>query len=208
MKIAYQNGEDPRNLAALRFAIAGTLAVPTLIWRSRRAGRRVPLRALGLQVAGGIILFAGAFGELEGLARLPAAILILLIFVAPVWVTAIEWIARRARPARTEAVAAAAVISGVCLMANPVRGSIDLVGLAAGLAASLGFASFLVLMKSSEETSDVGFGICVALIAAGVAGTMFQPNAFDQLGRLNLLPYVVSVGIAVWLWARCSWLSD
>jgi drug/metabolite transporter (DMT)-like permease len=86
-------------------------------------------------------------------------------------------------------------------MANPFRGDLDPVGIAAGLAASLGFASFLVLMKSSEAASDVGFGICVALIAAGVAGTMFKPSAFAQLARLNLLPYVVSVGIAVWLWA-------
>jgi drug/metabolite transporter (DMT)-like permease len=201
VKVAYQYGEAPKDLATVRFAIAGALALATLLSRSDRRRQRLSLRALTLQAAAGIALFVGARGELEGLARLPAAILILLIFVAPIWVTLIEWLVWRRRPDMSEAIAAAAVIAGIFVMASSGRSALNAVGIAAGLAASLGFASFLVLMKTTERVSDLGSGTCVALIAAGLVGTLFHPTALADLAHVSRVPYVVSVGVAVWLWA-------
>ena len=185
----------------IRFAIAGALSVPTLVWSASRLARPIPYGPLALTAAAGVVLFLGARGELEGLARLPAAVLILLLFVAPVWVAIIEWLAWGIRPAPATVLAVGVVFFGIVLMAGPFGRRLDPVGVLGGLAASMAFASFLVVIKRTERRVSARLGVAVAIVAGGIAGLVWHPSAMEELGRASLLPYELMVGAAVWLWA-------
>ena len=102
VKQGYAGGSDPQSLNAARLLVAApcvALALPFLL----RAGRPIGVRgALFAIAAGGLIWFASR-AELEGLARLPAGMLALLLATAPVWVAAFDWIGLGGSPAESSA---------------------------------------------------------------------------------------------------------
>jgi drug/metabolite transporter (DMT)-like permease len=201
IKEAFKRGSDPESLLVVRFAIAGALSVPMLVWSASRLTKPIPYGPIALAAASGVALFFGARGELEGLARLPAAVLILLLFVAPVWVAIIEWLAWGVRPTLASGCAVGVVLSGIVLMAGPFGTRLDPVGVLGGLVASLAFATFLIVIKRTEPRISPRLAVSVAIVASGLVGLAWRPSEMEQLGRASLLPYEVMAGAAVWLWA-------
>jgi drug/metabolite transporter (DMT)-like permease len=201
VKEAFLRGATSGALLTVRFAVAGALFATLLPFIVRRLPRPLPLPALGTCVLAGICLFAGARGEFEGLARLPATVLVVLLFVSPVWIALAEWVLwRRPLPGR-RALAIAMVLAGALVLAGPGSGTVDAVGIAAGLGGSVGFSAFLILLERSQATLGALSAIAVAIMAAGLAGIAAEPGAFgSQLGDASIAPYGVAVGVAVWAW--------
>jgi drug/metabolite transporter (DMT)-like permease len=65
----------------------------------------------------------------------------------------------------------------------------------------LAFATFLVVIKRTEQRVSPRLAVAVAIVAGGIVGLAWHPSALEQLGRASLLPYEIMVGAAVWLWA-------
>ena len=86
-------------------------------------------------------------------------------------------------------------------MAGPFGARLDPVGVLGGLAASLAFAIFLVVIKRTEQRISPRLAVSVAIVAGGLVGLAWRPSELEQLGHASLLPYEVMAGVAVWLWA-------
>ena len=96
VKLAYEAGAHPTSLFAARVGVAALLLTAVAALRAER-GRPRP-RQLALGAAGGAA-FAGA-GILEALAlsRAAAATVVVLEFIAPVWVAGASWLLWRTAP--------------------------------------------------------------------------------------------------------------
>ncbi|MEO8091419.1 MAG: DMT family transporter [bacterium] len=199
---AYGLGAQPSSLLVVRFGIAGLLFALMLPWLVGQARGAISWKGVGLAALGGVILFTGARGEFEGLQWLPAAVLILLIFVSPIWVVLIERIVYGRRASVRTLGAIALVIAGITIMVGPLGGGLNLVGLLCGLAASITLAIFFVLIDRSQDEMPVSVALPVAIVAAGLAGTLADVSAWStELGRDGALLYALLVGLAVWSWA-------
>ena len=173
------------------------ILLAVLIMRGAGAGAG---RGLGLGVLAGLILFAGARAEFEGLARLQAAMLILLLFMAPIWVALIEralW-GRRLTP-RT-GVAIVLVVGGVATMVGP-PGGVDMLGVAFGVCSSILLAGFFVLIDRSRAHAPMAVGLSAALVAGGLAGVVLEPGGLaTELGDPDVLPYALAVAASLAAW--------
>ena len=192
----FDAGVTPVELAQVRAAVAfvGLLLVPAA--RRGRGRRPTP----GLVLLHGCSLALVTISYYIALDHLPVAVAIVFQYTGPALVVA--WTAGRARRWPSQrillclvmAVAGAALISEV---ASGRLGSLSLVGVGAGLASAVLFASLSI---SSEASADV-FGPLGAMLRAwtvaialwGLYGLAFEwpKRAFDP----DLLPQVLFVSI-------------
>lgn len=201
MRAAYDHGADPGSLVIVRFGAAGLLFAVALPWVLARGPRPLPLRGMALAAIAGLTLLVGARAEFEGLARLPAAVLVLLLFVAPIWVALIERVVWRRPVARVAVAAIVLVIVGVTTMVAPWTADIDLVGVGCGLVGSLALAAFFVLMERSQATTPTTLGLCSALAAAGAVSLAIDPGALSEgIGDPGVAPYALAIAASFGLW--------
>lgn len=202
-KEALGAGSDPGSLVSSRVVIGGALFAlfaPVFLRGADLLGNRgATLQA----IAGGVAIYAATRTEIEGLDRLPAALLILLLAVAPLWVALFQWIALRRAPRRPEAAAVVAVIVGVALLAGPARGSVSLLGIAFGLSTSILVASFILLLDRAAGRIPARAAMLVSLATAALLGLLLAPGdvpgQFDDpaIARYSLLIGVCFAGWAV-----------
>jgi drug/metabolite transporter, DME family len=192
----FDAGVDPVELAQVRAAVAfiGLLLVPAA---RRGRGQRLRPRLVLLHGASLALVTVSYYIALDHLA---VAVAIVFQYTGPAMVVA--WTATRARrlPAPrillclVTAVAGAALISEV---ASGRLGSLSLVGVAAGLASAVLFASLSIL---SEASADVFGPLGAVLRAWGVAVALWALYGFavrwpERALDLELLPQVLFVSI-------------
>lgn len=199
VKQGYAGGSDPQSLNAARLLVAApcvALALPFLL----RAGRPIGVRgALFAIAAGGLIWFASR-AELEGLARLPAGMLALLLATAPVWVAAFDWIGLGRVPSRVERITIPAIVAGIAVMAAPVGSDVDLVGVLGGLASAMTFAVFLLVIGRNRRVSSVQ-AFALGMIGAALTVVITDPTSLTDLPGDLSVPLMLAVGVSSACWA-------
>jgi drug/metabolite transporter, DME family len=192
----FETGVAPVALAEVRAAIAfGGLALVPAARRPARSRSRP-----GLLVALGISLMLVTLAYYLAIARLPVAVAIVLQYTGPAMVVA--WaalVARRRPPPEILASLAAALIGVVLVSELPVGGleGIDIVGLGAGLASAVLFATYTLLSESAEKTYGPTGTMARAFAVATLLWVIYQaPLGWPaEIFRSEHLPAVLFVGL-------------
>jgi drug/metabolite transporter (DMT)-like permease len=194
-KEALERGADPQTLLALRYLITGiALGLPLVIYKAfpwtAPAGRRA--------VAIGVAMFFGGTAEFEALSRLPLSVVIVILFVSPLWVALYSRIVRGERLGPERQLAFALVFTGIVCLVGPKLEDYDTLGLLCALASSFIWAGILLLIQEGAGTD--GFTAPVAVASGAVVGALvavlIQPVAIaGELGEGHRLHWVLGVGV-------------
>ena len=210
-KLAYSAGAQPPSLLTARIAVAAVLLVP-LAARRRTLGE-VPLQArhLALGALGGAAFATAGLLEFEALSRAPAATVVLLVFVAPVWVALASWALWRTPPGWARCGMIALVLAGTALLvATPDRQGLDHGAVALALIASVLSAAFFLTM--AELVAQVRPRRATCLLATGAAPCSIVATAEAPMAAFGSVPvgwYALSIGAltACSLWLLCTGLG-
>lgn len=198
-KEALDRGAEPAALLAARYVLVGALlGLPLLAarafpWRSR-PGRR---RALAI----GAGMFAGGFFEIEALSRLPLSVVIVIIFVSPLWLALYGRAARGDRLGLRRALAFALVFAGIVCLVGPALGRYDALGLLSALASSVAWAGILLGIEGAEDDlPSPPVAVASGAVVAAAIAVLVAPQAFvAELGQGDRLPWVIALGLAATL---------
>jgi drug/metabolite transporter (DMT)-like permease len=201
VKHGYASGADPEAVLAARLLVAAPLAALALPFLLRR-GPRLPPRALAGSVAAGVLMWIGVRGVVEGLARLPAGALALVLATAPVFVVLIDWALTRRVPSRFDRGTIVAIALGVAIMAAPVGSSVSLLGVLGGLVSALAFATFLTVIDRARV--PVAAALPLGMIGAGLTVLITDPSAAPGLADELPLWLVAVLGVTAALVVACE----
>ncbi|BDU72561.1 EamA family transporter [Mesoterricola silvestris] len=141
-RFAAARGVDVPTALALRFALAALL-----LWAlvPRRHGVRLPRARLGgLALMGALfVLEAGLF--FVSSRRIPVALTVLLLYLYPAHVLVLAWLLRGERPGRGGLLALVLALGGIALAIGFPATRLDPLGVALGLASSVGYAFYMFL---------------------------------------------------------------
>jgi drug/metabolite transporter (DMT)-like permease len=203
-KSALQEGSAPGSLVAARIGLAGLLLAPLAAPLLRRGLARRVRREMLASLLAGIALGLGALLEFHGLARLPASVLVLLLFLAPLWVALGSWLLWRRRVGWERGLFLCAAIAGIALVVGLPQGHLSLVGVIAGVLASLLYAGVILLTEIALER--LAPSVIVGAIGATAAAVMAiaEPSgAVHELTDGGTAIYAVAIGVmsasALWL---------
>ena len=218
--LALQAGVEPTRLTALRClgAAVGLLLLLAVISprRLRLTRREVPF----LAVFGVVGVALTQFLYYVAIGRLPVGIALVFEMTAPVLIALYVWLVRHETVRRRLWLALLLSLSGLVLVAQVWQGggSLDPVGVAAGLAAAVCLATYFLMGERGTVTRDPVALTCWSFVAAGLFWSVVAPWwAFDpavlgrpvrmSLGALEL-PLGVLIGWIVVLGAIAPfWLS-
>lgn len=156
---------DPLALAGARVGIAGICLAP-LAWRHRTRIAEAPLLVASIGILQ-VAINASLYLSLERIGVGPA---VGLEFLAPILVVAWDRLTGAARPRRVTWAAVVAAVVGVGLVVEAGDlADLDLVGVAAGLAAAVGLATYLRL---SEHVGGIVGGLPLAAGAITIGGAV------------------------------------
>jgi drug/metabolite transporter (DMT)-like permease len=191
-KRAYEEGAEPVPLLGARLAVAALV----LAVAARPLRARPPPRELGLCALAGLAFAAAGVGEFEALARAPAATVVLLLFVAPVWIALARRLVRGERLGLERATALAALLSGLALLvAAPDARSPNAVAVALALGASVMSAAFFVGLGEAGERAPAPVAACAAAGAATAIVVPLDPSgALRELTRPETAGYALAIG--------------
>ena len=201
-KSALDHGASPGDLLAARCGIAAIGLIPLLPMlkpgfaaiRDARVSSRV------LAVAG--LLVFSTITEFGALGRLPAAVVIVIVVSGPGWSALIRWVLWRERIDRQLGAAIVAVVVGVTLIADPVGGSLDVMGIALALTASIAGATIMVLVESMTRVCSPRISLPVSVLIAGpIALTLDAGRLATQFTDPALFPLLLVVGLAALAWS-------
>jgi drug/metabolite transporter (DMT)-like permease len=196
-KEALERGSDPRSLLALRYLATGALlGLPLLI--AKALPPRSPLarhRALAI----GVGMFVGGLSEIEALARLPLSVVIVIIFISPLWLALHSRVVRGERLGAGRQLAFALVFAGIVCLVGPAVGDYDLIGLLYALGSSFAWAGILLGIDASDDAGDLSPPVAVAtgaLVAATIAVLTTPLGVVEELGHADRLPWFLGLGVA------------
>jgi drug/metabolite transporter (DMT)-like permease len=193
---AYEAGSSPASLLSSRLVVAALFLAPVVLARGPSVRRSLGWRPLAAAGLGGAAFSTAGFLEFEGLARLPAPTLVVLLFLAPVWVAIGSRVLLGRRLGRWRAAMLAVVVLGIALLVGwPGGRGLDTVGVALGLAASLLYAAVFLLFE--ELVRGPGPVLATGLIAsaAAVGALAVEPSGLrDELADPATGWYALSVG--------------
>jgi drug/metabolite transporter (DMT)-like permease len=195
VKEALARGGQPGTLLTVRYVMAGaTLGLPLLLVGLFPRSSRAVVLALAI----GIAMWLGGSFEFEALSRVPLSVVIVILFISPLWVALHSRIVRREQLGWQRHAAFAAVFTGVVLLVGPALGDYDLLGLACALGSSFVWAGILILID--EGGSVEGFSPLIAIGAgtavAGLIALAFHPTAIEtELGDQQRTLYVLGIGL-------------
>jgi drug/metabolite transporter, DME family len=199
-RLAFAHGVPPFEVASVRAFLAFIAVLPLALARAR------PLRTLRVPRGDRLLVIGyGAIGigffyfvYLAAIARLPIAVAAALLYTAPAFVVAMAWTFRW-EPVRVQRLLPLAlVLLGAFLVTGAFRAltHVDGVGVAAGIASGLAYATFTVLGKRMRERYDVltttvfayGMGaIVLAILAPPWTVLIRYPDAIPILLAMGLL---------------------
>jgi drug/metabolite transporter (DMT)-like permease len=199
VKQGYAEGASPEDLIATRLLVAAPFVALALAFVVRRAGP-VGVRPTLVAVASGALIWISVRGELEGLERLPAGALALLLATSPVFVALLDWVGERRVPRRADVAAMMAIVVGVGVMAAPVGATVDAVGVLGGLVSALGFAGFLFVLDRNRRVSPAR-AFPLGILGAALAVLLTDPASVATLDA-GLSPWLVlALGASAAGWA-------
>jgi drug/metabolite transporter (DMT)-like permease len=199
-KGAFERGITPEQMAQARIVVAG---VPLLAYLALRRPRLIsaPRRALPVIVLFGVSMVIVNWSYYVAIDRLDVGVAISLQYTAPVLILVLAAIVARRSPGAVAWFAGLLTLVGAVLVSGAYAGlaTIDAVGLVAGIAASLSFASYLLSAEAAGRRGVhpatvllIGFG--VAIVVWGVV----QPWwlwPYDRLTDPEIAVRVVAVGL-------------
>lgn len=196
-KEALDRGADPRSVLALRYlATALLLGVPVLI------ATRFPLRsrrAAGRALAIGAAMFFGGLCEIEALARLPLSVVIVILFVSPLWLALYSRGVRGERLGARRQLAFALVFAGIVCLVGPALGDYDAVGLLYALGSSFAWAGILLGIEASGDLDRFTPPVAVAagaIVATAIAVATAPLGVAEELGHGERLPWFLALGVS------------
>jgi drug/metabolite transporter (DMT)-like permease len=175
VRAAYRHGSEPMSVLEARLVLPAALAWAYcgISIRDWRALPRPTLRVGVAMVAFGLLEIASQFGEIEGLKRIPAALVVLLFALAPVWIALAGWVFWRSRVGRSGVAAIAAALGGTAIVVGIPSAGITATGIA--FAALGGFTGACALLLYERALSDwppqlvLAIGTTVAAVALALA---------------------------------------
>lgn len=199
-KEAYGDGAAPQDLLRARLLVATAFILPLLPWAIRSEVRQRKLGSLAVATGAGVSLWLASRAEFEGLARLPAGMLVVVLATAPVWVAVLGWIGAGRVPTTLERVALTAVVGGIAIMAMPLGSSVDPLGVLFGLASAICFAVFVLVMERNREV-PAATGFMLGMTGAAIALLATEPAAVGRLAAEDMsLPLILVLGASAAGW--------
>ncbi|MGY1635815.1 EamA family transporter [Geodermatophilus sp. SYSU D00742] len=206
--LALQAGIPPTRLTALRCvgAAVGLLVVLALVspGRLRTTWREVPF----LAVFGVVGVALTQFLYYVAIGRLPVGIALVFEMTAPVFIALYVWLVRRERVRSRLWVALLLSLSGLVFVAEVWQGggSLDPLGVAAGLTAALCLATYYLMGERGTVSRDPVALTCWSFVAAGLFWSVAAPWwEFDAGVLTERVP--VSLGaLELPLWALVAWI--
>lgn len=192
----FDSGVAPIQLVEARAVLSAlSLALIPAAWRRRSAHATTPgwlVGALGVSIALVNVAYYTA------ISRVPVAVAIVLQYLGPGIVVAWVAFARRARPPSAVIIAVSVAFAGVVLVSGLVGGPlerVDPIGLVAGLASALLFATYTVLSERAVGTYGPLGTVFRAFAAASALWVVYQlprgwPDTLFEGGRLAEVVFV------------------
>jgi drug/metabolite transporter (DMT)-like permease len=195
-KSAYEAGSSPASLLSTRLVIAALVLAPVVLPRLPNVWRSFGWRPLALAGLGGAAFSAAGFLEFEGLSRLPAPTLVVLLFLAPVWVAIGSHVVLGRRLGRSSAALLPVVLVGIALLVGSPGGrGLDAVGVALGVAASLLYAAVFILFEDLARGPGPVLATGLIGLAAALGGVIVEPSGLrEELADPATGRYAVAVG--------------
>ncbi len=196
-KEALDEGSDPRSLLAMRYLATGLLlGVPVLIARAFPFESRVARRR-ALAIGAG--MFVGGLCEIEALARLPLSVVIVIIFISPLWLALWSRAVKGERLGVQRQLAFGLVFAGVVCLVGLTLGDYDLVGLLYALGSSFAWAGILLGIEASDDVQGFSPPVAVATGAMAAAPIALLPapvGVVEERGHADRLPWFLGLGVA------------
>ncbi len=196
---AYELGSTPASLLGVRLLVAA-LVLGALCAASH--GPRAQPRELAAGAAAGVAFAAAGLGEFEALSRAPAPTVVLLVFVAPVWVALASWAAGRGPPGWATAGALALILGGLALLVGvPGGNGLEPGAAALALGASVMSALFFIVMADLARRVRPLRAACTAAWAGALVTLALRPEGIvHELSR----PATAGYGIAIGCLTACA----
>jgi drug/metabolite transporter (DMT)-like permease len=207
-RLALDAGIEPRNLTALRCTGAAVvlLLVLVLVSPGRLRVRRRELPFLAVFGVVGVALTQYLYYVAIG--RMPVGIALIFEMTAPVFIALYVWLVRREKVRGRLWIALLLSLSGLVFVAEVWQdgGSLDPVGVGAGLLAALCLATYYLLGERGTATRDPVALTCWSFVAAALfwaaAAPWWEFDAGILAGRVPL-----SLGsLALPLWVLVLWI--
>ena len=208
----FDDGVRPLELAEARSVISAVgLAFIPASWRT-------PAKTAGGKVKRSLVILGACIGLVNAvyyvaIDRLPVAVALVLQYTAPAMVVVYTALRMRKRPTNEVALAVLLALAGVALVSGLLGadlGSVDLLGLAMGIASAVLFASYTLIGESVIRTYGPLGAMFRAFAVAGSLWICWQLfNGFPQeLFEPANLPRVLLIGLGatlapflLYLWA-------
>jgi drug/metabolite transporter (DMT)-like permease len=210
----------PFAMAALRFAVAGSILLGWSVVREGRAFAIPPRQEWRDSAIVGALLLGGGMGMVAfGEQTVPSGITALLVAMMPVWVAVLGWLFLRERLPRLAMVGIVVGFVGVTILVGPSAvggsGALDPLGLTAILISPISWATgslFASHRASLPERPLVATGLqmlsggVVLTVMAAASGQLasFDPEAVSQASIVALL-YLTIIG-SILAFTTFGWL--
>jgi drug/metabolite transporter (DMT)-like permease len=194
-------GWSPAAAVLARVSLAALLlTIPAIV--ALRGQWGVLRRSAGQVIAFGLIAVAGAqlcyFNAIE---RMPVGVAMLLEYLGTILVVGWLWLRRGQRPRPLTVGGAIAALAGLALVLD-LTGSVSIspIGVAWGLLAAIGLATYFVISADEREepvppVAMAWGGMCVGAVMLAV------------LGLAHVLPVTASAGDVTFAGHRMSWIA-
>lgn len=193
-------GWSPGAMVLVRVAIAALVVLPLGIM-SLRGDWRPVRRNLGLITIYGVVSVAGCqFAYFSAVQYMPVAPALLIEYTAPAAVVLWFWLRHGQRPTRATIAGTLLAAVGLVLVLDLVsgtQGAVDPVGIAWGLVAMLGVATYFVI------NANVDTGLPPFALAAG--GLTTASLALGLLGATGIMPVTYSTASPVYAGTEVPW---
>jgi drug/metabolite transporter (DMT)-like permease len=166
-KVAYADGADAVGVLSVRFTLAGLVLLVLARLRGEPLPRGRTLVALSL--LGGVLYVAQSLCYFLALERVSASLTALLLYFFPALVVLLSAVLLRVRP-RPGAVACVAVATAGTAMTLGPLGSVEVLGVALGLASATAYATYIVLSGQVVDDDAGPFATSAVVILACAAG--------------------------------------
>jgi drug/metabolite transporter (DMT)-like permease len=216
----FARGVSPAQLAEARVVVA-LMPLTAYLLVARRDLVRPPPRAVPALVGFGACMMAVNLAYYVAIDLVPVGVAIALQYTAPVLILVGTAVVTRRMPAGVVWVAAGLTLVGAALVSGAigggVSGSLDPLGLLAGIAAALTFAGYLVLAelagrRGSHPVTTIFIGFCVAVAIWAVVLPLWDwpfelladPQVAWRVLAVGLLGTLLPFALAVW---ALRWIS-